>query len=305
MTTPRHLRVGAAIALGATVLAPHAQAVRPAPVALAGTTIVTAGPTASMAVRLPRPVDFHANDLSVSSPRGRVTAVALKRVGAWHAPYVTATHVGFCGKPGCVSEWPTFAFKHVYAPGSTNGLNGRLPAGDYRLYVVTDGAPATFTFRFRGLTGTRRLTPAGPARASVATVTPSVAEPALSPVAFAGGSHRAVGAAGGLNHTSVWKEVPTFVQPGAVGVCVYTGPPPVSAFPPYQLPCANGRGAIPPTVSSTKPGGDATTPVGPGRFLNGISSGWLLGPGEWGLGAYNNTPGPVTAAYVQQLWLDF
>ncbi|HVF04156.1 MAG TPA: hypothetical protein VNA20_04895 [Frankiaceae bacterium] len=305
MTTRRIQRLCAALALGATMLAPSAQAARPSAVPLAGTTIVTARRTASMAVRLPRPVDFHVHDLSVSSPRGRVTAVALKRVGSWNAPYVTATHVGFCGEPGCATEFPTFSFDHVWAPGSPDGLSGRLPAGDYRLYVVTDGAPVTFTFRLRGLSGTKRLTPASPARASVVTATPTAAEPALSPVAFAGGSHRSVGPAGGLNHTSVWKEVPTVAQPSAVGVCEYSGRPPASAFTPYQLPCADGRGGIPPAVSNTKPGGDATTPVGPGRYLNGISSGWLLPPGEWGLGGYNNTPGPVTAAYVHQFWLDF
>ena len=298
--------VAVAAALSSVLAAAAHAAPAPASITLAGTTVVTGSRTAQVAVRLPRAVDFHVQDLDVSSPRGRITAVVLKKVGPWQAPLVAAKHVGFCAQRGCETAFPKFAFEFVHAPGSTNGLSGRLPAGEYRLYLVTDGAPATFTFRFRGLRGSTRITPRTPARATVANVPPAVATPAASPSLFAGGSHRAVPRDGGLNHTSVWKVVPVFGPPSAVGVCEYVGAPPSSAeAPPYQLPCASGRGDIPPYVSGTQPGGQAVTPLGPGRFLTGIHSGWMLGAGTWGLGGYHNTPGPVSEAYVQQLWLDF
>lgn len=288
-----------------TVVAPSYAA--SAPVMLAGTTVVTGSRTASMVVRLSRPVDITANDLSFDSPRGRMTAAVLKKTGPWNAPYVSVTHSGYCAAPGCTATFPKGGGgSYIWAPGSTNGLSGRLPAGTYRLYLITDGGPATFTFRFPSLSGSRRLTPRDPARASVVAPKPTMAEPALSPSLFAGGSARRVPASGGINATVVWKEVPAAGAPSATGSCEYVGEPkPGKATPAFQMPCDAGRGDMPPWVSENHYIGPATTPVGPGRFITMFSTGYTLPGGHHGIGGYHNTPGPVTAAYVHQLWLDF
>jgi hypothetical protein len=278
-----------------------------APVSLAGTTVVTGSRTGSMLVRLPRAVDVTMNDFTTFSPQGRMTAVVLKKTGAWDAPYVSVTHAGYCGAPGCAATFPRGGGgAYIWAPGSSNGTSGRLPAGTYRLYLVTDGGPATFTFRLKGLSGSRRLTPREPARAAVVAPKPTMAEPAASPATFAGGSARKVPSTGGLNATVVWKEVPTFGVPSATGSCEYAGKAKAGvATPAFQAPCDGGRGDVPPWLTPTHDTGQATTPVGPGRFVTGFSTGYLLPGGEYAIGGYHNTPGPVTAAYVHQLWLDF
>ena len=278
-----------------------------AAVTVAGTTVVTADRPASIAVRLPRPVRFAVyGDVTFSAPRGRVTAMVLKKDGDWDAPVVKAVHTGFCPARGCSSPVPQSMHGSVWAPGTKDGVEGRLPAGSYRLYVVPDGAPVTVTLRFSGLSGTRRLTARTPARATVVAPAPTVAEPATAPALFAGGSTFRTGPRGGAHAVAIWKELPVFGEPGAVGVCEYRAAPPAGAAPPYQFPCAGGSGDIPPSTAATFHGSGATTPIGPGRFLASINAGYLLAPDEqFAIGGYHNTVGPVTAAYVHQLWLDF
>ena len=306
MTVARRSRVAALLALCAALVTVPASAA-PAPVTLAGTTVINGSRTASVAVRLPRAVDFDVSDIATVSPRGRITGIVLKKDGAWNAPYVSAIHVGFCAERGCEATFPKGAFGFIWAPGSTNGLSGRLPAGNYRLHVVVDGAPTTVTITFRGLKGKVRITPTGPARAAVVAPKPTVAEPASSPALFAGGSAHTTGSRGGIHHMSVWKELPAMAPRSAVGQCIYSdGKVPTGGpVPPYQMPCADGVGGFPFISSEPGPAGPATTAIGPGRFISGINAGYLLPPGRSAIGGYHNTPGPVTAAYVHQLWLDF
>lgn len=278
-------------------------AASPAP--LAGTTVVTGSRSGVVAVRLPRAVtlDIYAN-ITINAPRGRMSALVLKKEGAWNAPYAMVVNTGYCATSGCATAFPRFGVGHIWTPGSTDGVSGVLPAGNYRLYLIADGGSVTVTLKLRGLTGSRRLTPRGPSRVSLVAPKPTMAEPAASPSLFAGGgTHRS--AAGALNATIIWKEAPAFGPPSTVGMCNYNGVPPAGAVPAFQLPCATGSGALPPNVASQFSSGPTTTPVGPGRFLSSISTGYLLPPGTFSIGGYHNTAGPVTAAYVHQLWLDF
>jgi hypothetical protein len=132
-----------------------------------------------------------------------------------------------------------------------------------------------------------------------------MAQPVASPQLFAGGSTRAVRGSGGLNATSVWKDMANGLVPGATGSCSYDGAPPASGTAPYQLPCSGGRGGVPPYLAPPHANGTATTPAGPGRFFTTTSSGYLLPPGTHGIGGYNTPAGVVNAAYVHQIWLDF
>jgi hypothetical protein len=298
--------IAAAVAcLLSPVLPARASAARPA---VAGTTTVTASRSGSVAVRLPKPVTMAVfEDVRLTAPRGRLAAVVVKKDGAWDAPLAQIVRTGYCGEPGCVSPLPNAAVGSIWAPGSTDGLRGTLPPGNYTIYLVTDGAPATATIRFRGLSGTVRLAARGPVRASVVAAKPTMAEPASSPSLFAGGTAYRSGRRGALNATMIWKELPAYVQVNAVGICQYdTAAAGSGALPSYQLPCGNGRGAIPPSLGSTNPAGPATTPLGPGRFVSGIKAGYTIPPDDdIAIGGYHNNTGLVTAAYVHQLWLDF
>ncbi|HWL38587.1 MAG TPA: hypothetical protein VNQ77_20535 [Frankiaceae bacterium] len=279
-------------------------AASPAP--LAGTTVAAGSRSAVVAVRLPRAVTLDVfADVTMHAPRGRMSALVLKKDGAWNAPYVMVVNTGYCAKSGCVTAFPNGKLGHIWAPGTTNGTSGVLPAGNYRLYLVTDGGSVTVTLKLRGLSGSRRITPRTPARASVSAPRPTVAEPAVSPALFAGGGTHRTPASGGVNATAVWKDVPAFGPPSAVGMCDYAGPAPAGSLPAYQLPCAGGNGDVPPGVPSQFSSGPTTTPIGPGRFLSAINAGYLLPQGTHSIGGYHNTAGPVTAAYVHQLWLDF
>lgn len=276
-----------------------------APPALAGTTTVVATRTASLTVRLPRTTAVTLNDVSVNVPRGRMAAFAVKRVGGWDEPVVAVVHDGYCASPGCATAFPKSSLGFVRTPGGSDGLSGTLPAGTYRVYVVTDGAPFTVSLTLRGLRGSVSLRPNAPARGEVVAPAPSVAQPPASPQLFAGGSTRTIGAGGGLNATGVWKDLANGVVPGPAGPCFYEGAPPTGATAAYQLPCEGGRGAIPPFLSQPHANGTGATPAGPGRFFTTTSSGYLLPPGTHGIGGYNNTTGLVNAAYVHQVWLDF
>ena len=303
MAARRWYRLSAPLAVVAALTTAPAVSATPA-VALAGNTVVTAGRTGSIAVRLARAVDVSIQDLTVVAPRGRLAALILKKDGAWNAPLAQVVHEGYCASAGCVSPFPKAGIGFVWAPGS-DGTRGRLPAGTYRLYVVTDGAPVTFTLRLKGLAGSLRLTPRDRARAAVVAPKPTMAEPASSPALFAGGSTHTTPKSGGIHAVNVWKELPATVPPSAVGLCSYQGAPPAGSAPAYQMPCADGNGGFPPFLSSVNAAGTPTTPVGPGRFVSGIGGGYLLPPGTWSIGGYHDTTGPVTAAYVHQLWLDF
>lgn len=73
---------------------------------------------------------------TVLAGHSKATADAARRDGAFRANYFNA-----------------------------GGFDTPVPAGKYRLYLITDGEPASVTLKFRGLTGTASLTPTTPTRA--------------------------------------------------------------------------------------------------------------------------------------------
>jgi len=192
----------------------------------------------------------------------------------------------------------------VFIPGG-NTIDGTLPAGAYRLYVVTDGAPVRATIKLSGLAGgSRTITPRTPARASVVEAKPTVAEPGSAPLVYAAGSTRGVPAGGGMNITVVWKDHPAKPAPSATGICRYVGvapPAPGAAPPAYHWPCQGGG----PDVTGGLAAEPAPTPAGPGRYVSLFHTSFLLPPNDYGFGGFSDTPGPVTSAHVHQLWLDF
>jgi hypothetical protein len=294
-------RLAITVVLLAFAVPQHAQGAVPEQV-LAGTTYVVGSRTASIAVRLSRDVHLDAKTaVQFEGERGRMTAVVLKRDGGYLAPQLQSVYQGFCGAPGCV---PTYAIPPMSTLFSTrNGFtfSGSLPAGRYRLYVVTDGEPVRVKLTFPGLKGVRTLRPVERATARVVEGSTTMSMPAPVPAMFAGGSEHLVGTSGGLNANVIWKRVAAPLVPSAVGSCFYEGlPRPELASPAYQTPCPGG---VPPYVSGTHDAGPL--PSGQGS-LSFLTSGWLLPPSKsFGIGGYHNSANPGLEAHSQQLWLDF
>lgn len=182
-------------------------------------------------------------------------------------------------------------------------FSGTLPAGRYRIYLVTDGGSATFQLRLPGLPGRTVIRPKDSAAASVQEATPSMAQPADTPLLFAGGTTHRTGPQGGINLALVWKRL---ILPGtksAVGVCLYQGnPPPQAVGAAYQTPCPGGT---PPLINNSED--YAVTELKPGDgFRSSIVAGYVLPESRvYSSGGYHNSAAPSYEAHAQQLWLDF
>jgi hypothetical protein len=151
------------VALAAVVLAPltAAQATPRAHV-LAGTVRISTSTPAAMVVRLPKPVKFFS---AFEAPAGtsvkgdgRIIGVAMYDV-KMKAPTFDVLRYNFCDTPGCANQYGTTYF-HAHESGSDQ-QPPTLPAGDYRLVVVTDGKPIDVVLKFPGLPGTATLHPTG------------------------------------------------------------------------------------------------------------------------------------------------
>lgn len=82
-------------------------------------------------------------------------------------------------------------FTGNFGPDQT-GSDFAVPAGSYRLYLITDGQPTTVTLRFAGLAGESGLVPTVPTRAVVQTVPLASAGPAPAGAVYSGGGEATV-----------------------------------------------------------------------------------------------------------------
>lgn len=138
-------------------------AYEPERVELGAVNVVSGDSIAGMEVRIPRPTSIQANpfenrDISYEG-RGRVIGIALVEEGAplSRAFQLVGVEWDFCGKPGCASRDRT-VLTHASDWGSRRW---KIPAGDYRLYLIADGAPVEVELRLEGLEGRRTLRPSG------------------------------------------------------------------------------------------------------------------------------------------------
>lgn len=299
----RRIALYAVLATKAALLAgPVTAGTRTTVPVLTGTTVVAGSRSAWTRVVLPKAVFFNPSEDVTLTGTGRLYGMVLKKEGAWNAPVGWRVHIGYCVGGGCASTYRDVR-SEVFVPGG-NTVTGTLPAGTYRLYVVADGAPVRATMKLRGLSGgTRTLQPGAPARAAVVEARPTIAEPGSGPLVYAAGSTRSVPAGGGMNVTVVWKDHPAKPAPSATGVCQYVGvePPASGTTPAYHWPCQGGG----PDLTGGLPAEPMPTPAGPGRYVSLFHTSFLLPENSYGFGGFSDTPGPVTSAHVQQLWLDF
>ncbi len=135
---------------------------------------------AAQMVRIPKDVVLRRrvfeNPAVAYEGKGRVVGIVLvaDTNPVREAFQLVSTRWDFCGSPGCRGDWRTaFTF-----PLNTRGGPGlRLPKGDYRLYLIADGAPVRVTLRLNGLTGHKSFVLTEPATGRVASPIETLSTP--------------------------------------------------------------------------------------------------------------------------------
>lgn len=220
----RHALWGALLVLPLAVPAAGAAGSAPDPVALGRTTTVTVSSSGKTEVVLPRAVALSQAGTDNPSVRiettGRHAGLALiddarrdKTVA-----YVGWTNPAFsCGTtcPAPVSPYSVLLVNETR--GDTN-----LPAGNYTLSVVTDGAPVKITLTFPELSGTASVEPTAPNGAVLAFPAARQQPVAGALVHTAGQSTDLAGDGLLFSRYSVVGD--TVAGPGVAGTCLYAGP---------------------------------------------------------------------------------
>jgi hypothetical protein len=271
---------------------------------VAGTTVLSGSRTASMLVRIPKPVHVSMSDVRITG-RGRVYGVLVEDYPKGTVASLSLVGFGMCGSPGCAPLVKDDRSGCVCtSDGSSVTLDeGTFPAGTYRVFLLADGAPVTATITWQGLRGTARLAPRTPVRATLLAPPPSQEVPAGSPAVYAAGATYTAGPRGAYAVYATWKREVASQEPGLVSQCLYQGPPPAGPTPPYQQPCSGGSRNAPFAVGNTSTDEAGPAGVGSGYVssFTGISG---FGPGTWSLGFSHTTAGPVLDAHTQELWIE-
>lgn len=152
---------------GALGLAPMtASASPPVPIpSLAGRTTVLASSTSVTTVRLPREIEMPRPNMISFHGRGRVRGFVLTQRGEsmMEAPTYFTVAPGYCGTPGCGRiEAPRGGWSFL-----TGTPTGKLPAGEYRLFVIADSADLRVELTIPELRGRTTISPSEPAAIDV------------------------------------------------------------------------------------------------------------------------------------------
>lgn len=155
-------------ALAVPVVAP-AQAA--GPMQLPGTLVLTGTATGGVRVHIPRatsidiaPKDDRNGKAVTISGKGRFVGAVIEQHAKRDKTYdprdrsVYALRYSLCGTPTCTA--PAYYFGVSIEPSHKFSNTPTLPAGDYDVFLVADGQPTTVTLRFKGLSGSRTVTPA-------------------------------------------------------------------------------------------------------------------------------------------------
>ena len=217
---------------------------------LAGTTIVSASRPVAIRVDLP-----HAATLSLASidspdvrasGDGRFIGFVLRPANASAADgsALIGGQLNDCFAPACVPGTHIvdylFPLGSLEPPQPTNPYT--IPAGNYDLYVVPDGAPATLTLQFGGLTGATEIEPDVTATAADYSPAATLPSPGTGPVLFNAGTAAPIGAPGGA--FLVVNSVEATADVIAAGQCLYQDGPPVAGTYLPQCPGSDGAGAF-------------------------------------------------------------
>jgi hypothetical protein len=133
--------------------------------------------------------------------------------------------------------------------GANLGSSYALPAGDYRLYLLADGSPATVTLIFKGLgAGTVAVQPQRQVRYKLATPSPTLATPGGANFVYGGAAGRLHGQ--GIAFDFLRTANNNFMVSNTQ-MCFYEGAPPAAPIA-YAPGCLNA--SITPVITEIAPG---------------------------------------------------
>lgn len=262
----------------------------PPPVALAGETTVVGDRSASVRVRVPRPA-------KILNPFGFPNQpVPLTSNGRGPTGFALVSDkpnglvlIGSTAPPGTEL---TAAVMRVRGPvGSHDGHV--VPAGNYRLYLITEHRSARLRLRLHGLAGKRTVSPRTPTQGVFETPEPVLSGPPSKSVYTAGettnvlGTHKARLTLAVARHQIHTETVHSY--------CGYKGRPAGPA--PYLPGCPGGlsRTFAPAIVSHETADG-----LTHGMFAAGLEKG---NPGGRGTGYSMTTATPAELVAYQNMWL--
>lgn len=182
-----------------------------------------------------RPDDSINADITVTG-KGRFVGIALVQdpyPGARDPHrFFLAGRFGACDDPGCRATKRSLETMYDLQQDADDTL--RLEAGDYRLYLIADGAPVIATLRLHGLSGRRSLQVARPAKLDYQASSTRIDTDAAGGRVWSAGNSFSGGQVG---FSLSWLEVEAADFSGLEsGICQYNAfepPPPEIAYGPH------------------------------------------------------------------------
>ena len=321
-------RLAVAAALAAPmftgVVSAHAAAARlsgPQRVVLTSRTTLVGTHAGGLAVYLPRATTINllapaggglSSTTTTVTGNGRFVGFELRQDGPGPTYAVSAIRAGQCTNPGCQPKF-SVADTGIRVAGSSKLFTSTtLPAGNYHLYFIADGAPARVTLpAMPGLGGRpQTLSHFLPAPIQIRAATPTVqlpapgSGPAGGPVAFAAGTTWTATGWEGSAVLDLWADQPLPNEVVADDVCSYPQPPTGPGAYTYPCPGAGFIGAV--GLSSSNQAGPGTGPAGLfGDYVAFQVVGVGGPPGSMSIGGGLTSAGPVTDAHLNELWMDW
>lgn len=283
------LIVGVALTAG---FAPQTVSASPPP-ALAGVTVVSGSRTGSVFVSVPQAASVSIQPSAKSiAGNGRAAGALLVAVdpGPKKRTTYALTRIAFCAAAGCVTD-KTRSAEFAFYDGDYDDEELRVPAGRYVLYVIADGAPVSVTMKFRGLAGSTRITPTGPADFGVGPPPVAITEGTTGAVYSAGKATDMSGP--GSFSLSALRIASDNWAAGPVTTCLYDRKPPQTVG--FGPGCPAGQNFV---------FLDAVVSVIPQVKIYGSAAG-RDGPGVLGHGAWFAAAASIDAAESMAFQLDF
>ncbi|MDQ4025440.1 MAG: hypothetical protein M3217_08120 [Actinomycetota bacterium] len=286
MTRLKRLAAATAVAGLVTALVPNAAgAVKKqtvAPAVLGADNLVTGSSTATTVVTIPHDARFNGktgdNPYFRFSGGGRFIGVLLARVGTGLTPDGVSLLVGrygFCGSPGCT---PAETTQFLALRGT--GTEPVLPAGDYRLYLITE-APGSVRMLFDGLRGKVKVVPDVPVDAEVTEPQTGISVPLN--LAYSYGRTYDFKGVQGFTFKVLRIEGDSWVA-GRYGSCIYADEPLVPPQLAYSAPgCPGGLNLA--EIDGTS----RTSPFRIDKY-----SATVFDPGKWTVSSFYEAAGAIT-----------
>ncbi|MHB8510529.1 MAG: hypothetical protein ACYDGR_18120, partial [Candidatus Dormibacteria bacterium] len=266
---------------------------------------LTGDSTGFLNVRIPRATQLimsGVRDQMMVSGNGRWPAFALRG----RDRSLIAWGYNLCWTVACKPSYPLYSARDVgtyteplgkdytVSPGTT-AMD--LPAGDYQLYLMADGAPVTVSLPLAGLTGSTVLHPRHPTRMDLRTITPTL-EQGIPPagLAYSGGGTGDLLTDWGFAFGMIALH-PTSASNGTVGNCLIQGDAPGQVYTP-GCPVST----TPNLITAYQPTGEVYYTTALSSLISTARAGRRWSQGAWAAG-YNAGSHPFLGQIA--VWMDF